>query len=1127
MRRLLLFLVCVLTSVGVSAQDYITKNQTTGVWDVYVTSHESFTRLWDNGNGKNDNDVFHFMNGCSGFTADDLAMISNQNESGKFYIDLYDLTTTPELEAVISDAVNQMVASSKRCKGLLLPKNPTNVGTMLICNGSNNVNTGQYSCGQFIAYQNGTTTMMHIFDKNPQNNPNYETPLNTLMTIMANHSDIATNTTVYSVSTNKRSEITNVVSTVRGNKSNVTVVHTYNNELVNTTATNPTVIVTPGNNNGGDFASAVNATGMESTPNIDRLKFMGNVNTEDIQAINEFTSGPKVVDLSEVPVATITKTLLDNLSNDAIEYLILPAGMDETVVCNYTNLKNLKCVISSNKSGDQQHNLTAYVRTAGSLAEARYWATGGEVANNNTQFKPQSQNLTSVKLMGELNIDDISVGDSKGLQSEHNSITTIDLEDAHFANVADMNLSSQTGGAGFGSNVTEVKLPKNMTEIPANCLYQLSGLTSLHIPYSYTKIGETALYGTNISHITTEDANGGLIDNGENTYSLSANIQELGTLNQGNPVFPNEKSVTDVYCLATKTPICYKGTFPSAKVYNDGGMDGNVVYSREKYKQGDAWTAMLHFPSKETFDNETDASKKNTSYDVMREFYTDPTRVFTKLDQTGAVDANGDYLLWPDHVTQEHCYKEQAENGYIWDDYIPDYEIPGDGHLKGMALKADATTRSFYPNYSGWHQFVLANATYYEPAQKVEGDKIIEEYQEAGWFTICLPYDLTVEQVINWLGVPKSHDNVICKLYDKNGNLKNGNVKDPVMPDARQLLSVERLKAGAKNKDGKTYNKNMVYLRFTNNLLATEEYKYLEFNHSNEAGTVISYTNTLAEGTASSQICLKGGRPYIIEAYKRLGETIQSQNIGRRIMTHHADEFDAVYSCIRGGDTSEQLKNQAGVALSTLKFAKPYEKHKVQAFNGNAEIPESESYMTYKDGDKDKKYYYTMIGQFWDQDLPKYCFYMSHGTWYRNLSDKYKWQAYKCVIIPTVEDESGMGEGYRDADRSNYPKTKGTNNDNDLLDGEFYLGFADGRDDDDFKNYEQAKYVFVFDDEGITEYDENGEMVTAIDNLDGEDTTVAKGDGKVYNMSGQYVGSSINGLAKGMYIVNGKKIVVK
>ena len=43
---------------------------------------------------KKDNDVFHFVNGCSGFTADDLAMISGNDGGGKFYIDLYDLTTS-------------------------------------------------------------------------------------------------------------------------------------------------------------------------------------------------------------------------------------------------------------------------------------------------------------------------------------------------------------------------------------------------------------------------------------------------------------------------------------------------------------------------------------------------------------------------------------------------------------------------------------------------------------------------------------------------------------------------------------------------------------------------------------------------------------------------------------------------------------------------------------------------------------------------------------------------------------------------------------------------------------------------------------------------------------------------
>ena len=33
--------------------------------------------------------------------------------------------------------------------------------------------------------------------------------------------------------------------------------------------------------------------------------------------------------------------------------------------------------------------------------------------------------------------------------------------------------------------------------------------------------------------------------------------------------------------------------------------------------------------------------------------------------------------------------------------------------------------------------------------------------------------------------------------------------------------------------------------------------------------------------------------------------------------------------------------------------------------------------------------------------------------------------------------------------------------------------------------------------------------------------------GKVYNLNGQYVGNTLDGLAKGLYIINGKKYIVK
>lgn len=33
--------------------------------------------------------------------------------------------------------------------------------------------------------------------------------------------------------------------------------------------------------------------------------------------------------------------------------------------------------------------------------------------------------------------------------------------------------------------------------------------------------------------------------------------------------------------------------------------------------------------------------------------------------------------------------------------------------------------------------------------------------------------------------------------------------------------------------------------------------------------------------------------------------------------------------------------------------------------------------------------------------------------------------------------------------------------------------------------------------------------------------------GKVYNLQGQYVGSSFQGLSKGVYMINGKKVIIK
>ena len=50
-------------------------------------------------------------------------------------------------------------------------------------------------------------------------------------------------------------------------------------------------------------------------------------------------------------------------------------------------------------------------------------------------------------------------------------------------------------------------------------------------------------------------------------------------------------------------------------------------------------------------------------------------------------------------------------------------------------------------------------------------------------------------------------------------------------------------------------------------------------------------------------------------------------------------------------------------------------------------------------------------------------------------------------------------------------------------------------------------------------------MVTAIEDIDFGDDTFDKQSQKIYNISGQHLGNDLNALPKGVYVVNGKKII--
>lgn len=1137
-----------------------------------------------------DGTIFKFDSSCKP-NADDLTVLAGEKTQwtstslNKYYVDLYEVPTEgTNIEAVITEAINTLRTNNWQYKGLLLPKNPTTVGTTLIQD-SEQTATSIATCSQFITYVNGSTNVAHIYKASDEyNSASYQERFAAYEKVIELHSKIEENTTSYAITTNSTEKID--ISTLRTAAPNATIVETINNEMVRTTATGNSSIYAY-NASAGGFGTVVDETNIQNT-NTELLELNGAVKASDITAISDFTNGPRVLDLRNA--TGLTAAMVAQIVNSHIEYILLPEGWEKADVntaANTTNLTGLKAAISISDDGK---NLVGYLGQAGSLAEARCLWEGGTAALGTDvtvdgvtykRFTPTTTGtLENLTLSGNLNASDLAanivtgiavnikngnlysdtsynpgnIGEqfatdngyqattgvtagSNGLNGEGN-ISYIDLTDAVFANQNDMNFNMLGLVNGY---LSTVKLPtsSSMTTLPFASLLGSSGnvIDYLCIPSNFKNINRYALANTTVRCITTDNANHTVVigANGEqfatdaeakaacyDTFTFSSNIEFIGT----GAVTPQSETITDVYVMATTTPRCEINAFSSGMLYGWGGFDGAGAYCRAKYTNGTKLFTMLHFPDQ---GNMTDAA-----YEQMKKNYTDVNKIYTKKDQTGAVDGNGDPIAWPSQGELYRAYT-QASWGLTWNDWTTSYnpEVNTDGKggygaYRYPDVTAEATgTPSHegdYPfaDYIGWHQFVLSVATYFDqPDIIVENEKTVLQYVEGDWYTLCLPFSLTEDQLIEMLGVPKSEGNTISRLVDKNGTVIEESVSSRKLPDLRTLRSVTRTP-----NDPTVGNKNHIRFLLTNNLTETAPgtYQYWGINDANPSQSDYA-GNGSVEGTGE-KIALRGGYPYLVKPYIRYGETVT--NLGKYILTRFASEFETdKLSCKRRDDCFEYLNGET----ETSKFAKPYEKHKIQAM---LDVEGSErGYTKHKDG---TKYYYAFVGQFWEQDLPRYAFYMVNNNWYRYTSGNkgWKWEPYKCIIMASQETANNTSERahassglYRDDTKSVYPLSTGTDSKGaEIFDEEMEIKFLNGRDDAifDSSNDSYAKFSFVFDDDII---DVTEDETTGIINLDGQDIQALPKNVKVYNAAGQFVGTSLDGLSKGLYIVNGKKYVVK
>lgn len=879
--------------------------------------------------------------------------------------------------------------------------------------------------------------------------------------------------------------------------------------------------------------------------------------------------------------AVTNNNILESLApneNGTIRNIILPRSLDKKVVSattfvNFENTTEFNGAISLNA---ERTALTGYVKNPGTLRTIMMQVP--DFRPNPYQYM-QGANLPNVTLSGSLLASDLATtnihvlangnyaanpasGDiiTTGTAFENvSTLRTLDISNAIFvdatntANIMEENMTlSELGWSG----IVSLKMPTStrMTEVPDGFLRNCQKIPYLCIPYNYNVIGDEAFYLAGTNWITTTDRNGAEIDNGINTYTFSKNMQQIGRplvtktadssandygypISRSNPVFGAVTSgqVHDVYILRNgyedggefNPTKCYRGAFASGMTYGWGGFDGGEVYCREKYKNGAFLFTVLHYPDIASLPttNQTTNDGLTGDYDVMEKTYTDITKVYTKKDQTGAVDANGDTPEWPTFSELGRAYN-QAIRGLVWDDWNKTGDIDSEtgkmtGEINGGSISfdaannpADATKETNtsgarahwdFTDYVGWHEFVLSKATYVAPDETVENEKIVRNYVlDDNWYTFCIPFDMTEDEVYQLLGVPYSTDKVTNKLGGTEIRTSEGTGEDRKMPEIRTISGVVR---NSSNNSVMISTSESLSSTSTKTGASTTHPKcyYMPSSKSYQSNTDAGY---------DTDVYLRAGYPYLIKPYVLDDGTgqptkIAGNNLGKQVVTRYA--FKLAASALNHEATKE-------VVTTNTAFARPYEGHKVPAVDQSGNN-------LYHDANNTLPYNYTFIGQFWKQELPDKCFYMSNHKWYHyatHYSDWY-WNPYICIIMVTNESNAeGKGEKYRDETASTYPEKQGEDSKGgEVFDKNLQIVYQDGM-DDSFTSSARG-YSFFFDGDIVDLGD--GSEATAIDRLDGVDVIPA--NSKVYNMNGQHVGYSVNGLSKGMYIVNGRKVVIK
>ena len=417
-------------------------------------------------------------------------------------------------------------------------------------------------------------------------------------------------------------------------------------------------------------------------------------------------------------------------------------------------------------------------------------------------------------------------------------------------------------------------------------------------------------------------------------------------------------------------------------------------------------------------------------------------------------------------------------------------------------------------DYRGWHQFILTGRSYdyidpMEPLRSFISDN--------DWWTICVPYDLRYNDMVKFFGTDRQG-------FDKK------------IPYLSKLMYVVR-----------DVENQKITLMFSKNLMQYKE-QFLDANTQQGKETakrVHGLVNDQVEWTPEEleedPIILHAGVPYLIKPdmmvdnttgkYKRQFDIFKSATSDLYERLHESEELsgteqmDLVYAgeytvpaYVVGYDAADAAReglDEDGELVITMKDGTTitYQDSKKDAAN---KITYKGKEVSYRISDDFK---YTFVGSFYKSVMPQYCYFLGWDSkanraafWYSAVQDKsgWNWNNETGIICPNFDTSTEIHKATKVEDPARWTITNAAGVSS-LSSDDFPSGAGVGG---------AKSYTMDFGATNYFEWDEATGVSEMVVKPMFEET-------KVYDANGRYMGSSLQNLPKGVYIVNGKKYVVK